>query len=249
MDNINMVLAEQLPSKLEGLGFDRIEGIHGSTYKDNSTVIIMPTRGMIHWKVMNSIQNLMPLMNQKRAFMYAVGHEVGQAYNSLIRCILADVNLSKWKYIMTLEDDNMPMPDAHSKLIETIEFGGYDAVSGIYFTKGDVNMPQCYGDPEIYRRTGELDMRPRNVVQALQHGQVMECNGIAMGCALWRMDMFRSIPEPWFVTCSDWSESTGGKIFTQDLYFCERAKRAGKRFAVDFRCRVGHLDVETNIVY
>ena len=231
------------------LGFERIEGVHGSTYKDNSTVLILPTRGVIHWKVMQAIQNLVPLMNQKRAFMYAVGQEVGQAYNSLIKGILADPNLSKWKYIMTLEDDNMPMPDAHLRLIETIESGGYDAVSGIYFTKGDFNMPQCYGDPDLYRSTGELDMRPRNVVQALQKGHVMECNGIAMGCALWRMDMFRELPEPWYVTCNEWSEGAGGKCFTQDLYFCEKAKRAGKRFAVDFRVRVGHLDVETGIVY
>jgi hypothetical protein len=244
-----MIKAEELSSKLDGLGYERIEAVHGSTYKDNSTVVIMPTRGTIHWKVMQAVQNLVPLMNQKKAFMYAVGHEVGQAYNTLIRNILADPNLSKWKYVLTLEDDNMPMPDAHVRLIETIESGGYDAVSGIYFTKGDFNMPQAYGDPNRFRNTGELEFRPRNIVECLTAGKVMEVNGIAMGCALWKMDIFRDIPEPWFVTCNDWTEGAGGKCFTQDLYFCEKGRRAGKKFAVDFRVRVGHLDPESGIVY
>jgi hypothetical protein len=77
----------------------------------------------------------------------------------------------------------------------------------------------------------------------------MAVNGIAMGCALWRMDLFRQIPKPWFVTVADYLPDRGLVSFTQDLYFCEKAVRAGKRFAVDFRVRVGHMDVDTGEVY
>jgi hypothetical protein len=78
----------------------------------------------------------------------------------------------------------------------------------------------------------------------------MEVNGIAMGCALWRMELFRELAAPWFVTVNDvFPEKGGAQCFTQDLYFCERARRAGKRFAVDFRVKVGHLDTETGVVY
>jgi hypothetical protein len=204
---------------------------------------------MIHHKVVAAWQGLLPLMNQKRAILFATGHEVGVAYESLLANVLANSELSKWKYVLTLEDDNLPPPDAHVRLIETIEWGGYDAVSGIYFTKGPYNMPMAYGDPAEYARTGVLDFRPRDVRTALDRGHVMQVNGIAMGCALWRMDLFRSMPPPWFVTVNDVIPEKGAVCFTQDLAACERFARAGKRFAVDMRVRVGHLDVNDGTVY
>jgi GT2 family glycosyltransferase len=187
-------------------------------------------------------------MNQKRAFLFAAGHEVGAAYNALITHILANPELSKWRYVLTLEDDNLPPPDAHIRLLETIE-EGYDAVSGLYFTKGDINMPQAYGLPETYEKTGYLEFTPRNVVECLNAGKVMGVNGIAMGCALWRMDMFRDIPAPWYVTLAEWIPNEGVKVMTQDLSFCMQARKAGKRFAVDTSVKVGHLDKESGIVY
>ena len=230
-------------------GFQRVDLISGTTYVDNSTVIIIPTRGMINYRVAQSWMNMMAPMNQKRAMFFAKGHEVGHAYNDMIKKILADGELSKWKYVMTLEDDNIQPPDAHIRLLESIEWGKYDAVSGLYFTKGDWGMPMAYGDPAEYAATGILDFRPRDVRSALQHGHIMPVNGIAMGCSLYRMDLFRDIPDPWFVTLNDVVPGKGPASYTQDLYFCERAVRAGKRFAVDMRVRVGHLDVNTDIVY
>lgn len=244
-----MIPIADVPNQLAGLGYERVETISGTTYKDCSTVILAPTRGEIHWKVVQAWQNLMPTMNQKRAFLFAAGHEVGYAYNTMIQNVLNNPELQKWKYIFTLEDDNLPPPNALQLLIETIEAGHYDAVSGIYFTKGDYNMPMAYGNPDKYRATGELDFVPRNVVEALQNGNVMEVNGIAQGCSLYRMDLFRDIAAPWFVTMNEWTPEKGGACFTQDLWFCQKAKIAGKRFAVDFRVKVGHIDISSGIVY
>ena len=235
--------------KSEGLGFDRIEHIAGSTYKEASTVIVIPTRGTISDVVVSKLLGLIAPMNQKRAILFASGHEVGQAYNAMIEMILAHPELSKWKYVMTLEDDNLPPPDAQIRLLESIEWGNYDAVSGLYFTKGDQNMPMAYGDPAEYTRTGVLDFRPRDIREALAAGQVMPVCGIAMGCALWRMDLFRTIPKPWYVTVSDVIPGKGVQGFTQDLWFWDRAIRAGKKAATDMRVRVGHLDVNTGVVY
>jgi hypothetical protein len=247
-DQDTMVPVMSAAKAVEGLGFERIEIIPGSTYQDNSTVIIIPTRGMIHHRVVQSWQNLIAPMNQKRAMLYAVGHEVGHAYNELIKQVLAHPELSKWKYVLTLEDDNIQPPDAHIRLLESIEQFKFDGVSGIYFTKGEIGMPMAYGDPDDYARTGVLDFRPLDVRAALTRGQVVGVNGIAMGCALWRMELFRQIEPPWFVTVADMTPA-GPQGFTQDLYFCQRAVRAGKRFGVDMRCRVGHLDVASGVVY
>lgn len=224
--------------------------MHGSTYQDSSTVIIVPSRDeKFHHRVVQSWQNLISPMNQKRAFIYTIGDEVGKAYTSMIANILADPNLSTWKYVMTLEADNLPPPDAHIRLLESIEEFKLDAVSGIYFTKGAINMPMAYGDPEVFRSTGVLDFRPLDIRTALTRGSVVEVNGIAMGCSLYRMDLFRQLAAPWFVTVADVIEGKGAQGFTQDLYFCQRARQAGKRFGVDMRVRVGHLDLNDGMVY
>ncbi len=235
--------------KSPGLGFERVTHIPGSTYQDNSTLILVPTRGKIHHKVVDSMLRLLSPMNQKRALYFCAGDEVGKAYDRMLTNALADPEISKWKYVMTIEDDNLVPMDAHIRLLETIEWGKYDAVSGIYFTKGIASMPMAYGDPEEYRQTGILDFKPRNVADALKHGHVMEVNGIAMGCALWRMELFREIASPWFVTVSDVIPEKGPMAFTQDLYFCNTAKKAGKRFAVDMRVKVGHMDINDGVVY
>lgn len=265
-DNKDMVPINDVIEQMQnhGKGFKNIHHIPGSTYVDNSTVLIIPTRGMIHHKVISAWQSLITPMNQQRsAPLYAAptdnemasgvvmasGHEVGRAYDEMIKFVLAHPVLSKWKYILTLEDDNLPPPDAHVRLLESIEWGKFDAVGGIYFTKGDIGMPMCYGDPEEFKRTGVLEFRPRDIRTAMLQGNIVECNGLAMGCTLYRMDLFRELPAPWFVTMSDVVEGQGVQCFTQDLWFCQNAKKAGKRFAVDTRVRVGHLDINTGEIY
>ena len=172
--------------RLAGLGFERIHTLHGSTFKDCSTVLVAPTRGMIHHRVVAAWQSLIAPMNQKRAIMFAIGDEVGIAYNRLVSHILAHPECGRWKYIMTIEADNLVPPDAHKRLLETMESGMYDGASGLYFTKGDINMPMAYGDPHHFETTGELEFRPRDTAACIAAGQVMPVNGIAMRCARWR---------------------------------------------------------------
>jgi hypothetical protein len=112
---------------------------------------------------------------------------------------------------------------------------GYDAVSGLYSVKTDPPVPMAFGHP-----SDPEDMRPRSVTRAIKKGAVLEVNGIPMGCAIWRKEMFRKVSRPWFDTASQ---------YTQDLYFCKKAKReAGARFAVHTGVLVGHLDVTSGEV-
>lgn len=147
-----------------GLGFERVKHVHGAGYKDSSTVVVIPTRGMVDQRIIQRWLGLIAPMNQKRAIFFASDNDdPGNAYNQMIKMIIGHPELSKWKYVLTLEDDNLPPADAHLRLLESIEQFSYDAVSAIYFTKGDYNMPMAYGDPEEFKRTGVLDFRPRDV--------------------------------------------------------------------------------------
>jgi hypothetical protein len=248
MTHDTMATLDEAMAALQPLGFERLEVIHGATFKPAHHVVIVPTRGAVHWKVISAWQNMIPPMNQKRAWFYAAGFEVGDAYNNVVDQVISHPDLSTWQYVFTLEDDNLPPPNAFQLLHETMVETGADAVSGLYFTKGDVNMPMAYGDIDTLARTGAMDFAPIDVREKVRDGHVVEVNGIGMGCALWKMELFQYFKKPWFNTLNDVYYGRPA-CYTQDLQFCERARRMGRRFFVDCRVKVGHLDVQTGIVY
>jgi glycosyltransferase involved in cell wall biosynthesis len=218
--------------------------IQGSTYKDLSTIIIVPSRGVIPAKVVQNWMSLMTPMNQKVIRVFMIGMEVGDAYNAAIEMILNHPDLSKWKYVLTLEEDNMSPPDGLLKLYEAINTSpGYDAVGGLYWTKGPGGMPMIYGN---------VNEIPLNFIpQPPIPDTIQRCNGLGMGLTLFRLDMFKDqkLQRPFFKTVQEHKPGVGTKVFTQDLRFFEDAGRLGYKFACDTRCKVGHLDYENDIVW
>lgn len=223
---------------------DRI--LRGASYRDCSTVCLMPTRddGMVHAKVSDALKALMAPMNQKFLSIRLTGMEVAHAYNHGIRMVLDNPDLSKWKFILTVEHDNTPPPDGLVKLLETIHSGPWAAVGGLYWTKGEGGMPMIYGDP----KDPTLNFRPMPPVP----DSVQECRGIAEGFTLFDMNLFRDkrlqIDTPsgkgWFQTLNEFTPGVGARAGTQDLEFCARAGALGYRFAIDTRVRVGHVQLE-----
>ncbi|MBE3086933.1 MAG: hypothetical protein IMZ64_12040 [Bacteroidetes bacterium] len=219
---------------------DRLE--KAKSYRDLSTIIICPTRGVIPARVVQSWLGLMRPMNQKVIGpIFAVGMEVGQAYSSLIEQILANPDLSQYKYILTIEEDNMPPADGLLKLYESMD--QYDVVQGLYWTKGEGGQPMIYGDPKVM---------PKNFIPQIPRvGEVQHCNGLGMGFNLFKLDIFKNpnLTKPWFKTVQEVIPGVGARAYTQDLYFYELASKEGYKFAVDNRVKVGHYDLVNDIVW
>ena len=232
---------------------ENLEGIHnadilksverlekGKTYRDLSTICVVPTRGMIPAKAVQTWMGLITPMNQKFTRIFIIGMEVGEAYNAAIETILSHPQLSQWKYVLTLEEDNLPPPDGLIKLYEHID--EFDVIGGLYWTKGEGGQPMIYGDIN----DSELNFRPQPPIKEIQ-----ECNGLGMGFTLFKLDIFKDprIERPWFKTCQDWDPQKGAKIYTQDLYFFEKIRKLGYRVACDTRVKVGHYDPEMDVVW
>ena len=207
----------------------------GKAYRDLSTVIVIPTRGSIPARVVENWMGLMMPMNQKVIRLFVSGMEVGEAYSAAVQLILDHPELSKWRYMLTLEEDNLPPADGLLRLYEHID--DYAALGGLYWTKGEGGQPMIYGDPKAI-----LAFAP----QVPQPERVQECNGLGMGFTLFRLDVFRDprIPRPWFKTVQE-----VGSQGTQDLYYFGNVRKAGYRVASDNRVKVGHLDPGTGIVW
>jgi len=244
-----MVQADEF-AQLAKKNFDRIQVLKGDSYKDRSTMIIMPTRGLINHRVVSKLMGLITPTNQRRAMLLVQGDEVGEAYNKAIKATLDnETKEGRCEYLMTIEDDNLVPHDAHVRLIQAIEKYDFEAVSGLYYSKGEFGFPMAFGNPSLWKSQGILDFAPReDIGPAMEKDNILEVNGIAMGCAVYKMEVFRSLAYPWFKT---WQNFVGDNYAgqTQDLYFCENVRRAGGRLAVHCGVRVGHLDKETGEVW
>jgi hypothetical protein len=212
----------------------------GKAYRNLSTVCVVPTRGTIPARVVENWMGLMVPMNQAFVRMFVSGMEVGAAYNAAVETITEHPVLRDFKYLLTMEEDNMPPADGLLKLYESMD--DYAVVAGLYWTKGEGGQPMIYGDPK-----GILAFQP----QVPKPDAVQPCNGTGMGFTLFDMRLFSDerIPRPWFKTIQEVTPGGGIAMGTQDLYFMGNVRRAGYKIASDNRVKVGHLDSETGMVW
>lgn len=212
------------------------------SYRDLSTVIVTPTRGgrSLCPRFVSAVMGLMRPMNQK-VFgpVFMSGMEVGTAFNSAIEMVLSHPDLSKFKFLLTLEDDNIPPPDGLLKIYEGMR--EFDVVGGLYWTKGECGQPMIYGDVNA----SELNFIPQKPIPDV----LQRCHGLGMGFTLFKLSIFQKLPKPWFVTKQEWDPAKGACGYTQDLYAFSNMAKLGIRVACDTRIRVGHVDVENDMVY
>lgn len=206
-----------------------------ASWKKLDTIVLIPAGGTVPTKVLASWWNMYSPPNNQLYRMFAVGMEVGEAYSQAIENILAHPDLSKFKYLLTVEHDNIVPADGLVKLLQRMESPegkDFDCIGGLYFTKGPGGVAQIWGDP----RDAVNNFRP----QPPRPNELVECCGTGMGFNLWRLDMFRDpdLRKPWFKT------QTEGGVATQDLYFWADARKQGYRCAVDCSIQVGHYDLE-----
>lgn len=210
-------------------------------WKKQRTVVVLPASNSISTKVALSHWNLIFPPNNGVHRMIALGQEVGEAYNNAIQAILDHPELSQWEYVLTVEHDNCPAPDALVKLIARMhQHPEFDVISSLYWTKGEGGVPQIWGDPN----DPLLNFRP----QTPKVGELVECCGTGMGFVLWRLKMFKDekLRKPWFKTLNG---SEGQGVGTQDLFFWGDARKHGYRCAVDCSVLVGHYDSGADIMW
>lgn len=212
------------------------------SWKDLSCIAVIPAGKTMPTKAMLAHRSLYFPPNQKATWIGALGMEVGEAYSRTIESILAHPDLSKWKYLLTIEHDNIPPPDGVVRLLARMEaHPEFACIGGLYFTKGYGGVAQIWGDPN----DPVLNFRPQ---RPDPNGGLVECCGTGMGFNLWRLEMFKDerLRRPWFKTTNG---TTGDGMMTQDLYFWQDARKHGYRCAIDCSLKVGHYSVEDDICW
>lgn len=213
--------------------------IQGGSWKKQRIIVLIPSSDMMSAKVALSHWNLIFPPNQAVFRMLMLGQEVGEAYSNAIEQILQTPELSDWEYILTIESDNIPPPDGVIKLLEDMEqHPEYSAFSGLYFCKGEGGCAHIWGDI----KDPVVNYRP----QIPRPNEIIEAYGLSMGFCLFRLSMFKDkkLRRPWFKTTAG-IEGSG----TQDLWGWHDFRKHGYRGAVSCDVSVGHLDINTGIVW
>ncbi len=165
------------------------------------------------------------------------------------RCLLVERALEMdAKYILFLDDDTHPPPDAVHKLFMALETADKDVVAcgGVYTSKSIPSEPLIYKDDE--------DSGPFWKWKA---GDVFEVGGIATGCLMIRASVFKELPKPWFRDIDDVSQigddpavqletQVGFFTMTDDLYWCRKVRQAGFRILAHGGVLCVHWDQQGN---
>jgi len=148
----------------------------------------------------------------------------------------------KAKYLFFIDEDVTPPGHAIRQLIYHLEHFPKAAVAaGIYCHKSEPPFPM------VFRGNGAGSYWDWKI------GEVFDCSGIGMGCALIRVAALETIEKPWFKTIDN-AEAfkdgiNSGEAWTEDLYFCDKLTKAGWQIMADGGILPDHWDAKTHRAY
>lgn len=212
-----------------------------SSYKDLSTICIVPNGGLISAVVAENWLSHTSQMNQKFLRIMVIGMEKNFGFNSTIENILMTPKLNEFKYILTLEEDTIAPLDGLHKLFESIQ--NFDVVGGLAFTKGEEGHPIVYGDPRVFPHT-------MTRVNTVYPEVVQPCFGIGTNYTLFRLDIFKDerLKRPWFNP--DPRRQTGKKPNLDiDYNLFDQLHKLNYKVACDTRVRLGRFDIESGLIW
>jgi hypothetical protein len=216
--------------------------LKGGSWKRQRVICLLPAADMVPAKCALSWWNLAFPPNNGVVKWLCLGMEVGDAYSSAIEQILAHPDLKDWEYLLCVEHDNAPPADGVIKLIEALEeHPEYCCISGLYWTKFEGGVPQCWGDPKDVSQNFRPQPPPAE-------NEIREYVGLGMGFCVFRLSTFKDpkLRKPWFKTLNG---KDGQGIGTQDLYCWSDLRKNGYRGAVHGGVRVGHYDYQNDMMW
>ncbi len=187
---------------------------------DRKVLIAVPTREkVIKLDCLNSL--VIPSGVQVKYFNIW-GRSVADAYNEAALTAIND----KADFILTVEDDTFPCPDAFPKLL------------AMWVPKTIVGA--WYPKKHEFREGTAIILKDGCRTALMDTGGIEECYTIPMGCTLIPVSIFSEMSPPYFATTDH---------LTQDSFFSQKARELGYKLLVDTTIKCGHLDVNTGKMY
>jgi 2-polyprenyl-3-methyl-5-hydroxy-6-metoxy-1,4-benzoquinol methylase len=150
---------------------------------------------------------------------------VDKARNDLVKMALKD----NCDYVFFIDSDTLIPKGAVDALLNM----NVDIASGLYFSKGKPYLPVARvkeGDRHFF-------------LEDFEFNQIMEVQGVGMGCCLIKTDVFKNLEFPYFKL--EWRKHEGKDYqIAEDLYFCDEAVKAGFKVHLNTGVVCTHFGVE-----
>ena len=222
--------------RIEKEGPTMIEGKHQRV----SFLVCIPTLGMVPIEFHVAASRLAMPVNALSQSLIVSKTEVGVARQYAAEFVL---NIQpRPRYLLFLGDDMLPPWDGVIRLWQEMEEGQWDVLSGLYFIKQDYPVPIIWRDDVI---------GPLEAYKHYQPGEVVPCDVVGMDFTLIRPSVFEKIEKPFFKTGPGRDMDPGGglTVYTEDVYFCSKARAAGLKIGCHTGVRVSHLYAKTGEVW
>jgi len=188
-------------------------------------LISTPTLGLVRYEWYHARSGQVIPVNWQAFGFDPMGYSIDDAYNLIVYHALG---VKKTTWLLTIEDDVIPPPDAFKRISEYMDSEKIPIVSGLYYTK---SLP---AEPLVFRGRGNGSFYNWEL------GEKIWCDGLPMGFLLihtsilrWMWDnteeyqihtgekihrVFETPRNIWFDKSGAYQRQEG----TQDLYFFDR---------------------------
>lgn len=182
-------------------------------------LIAIPSAKYIESDTFKSIYDLIIPDGYKADFQYFFGYQIDQIRNKIVEFSLNN----NYEYTFCVDSDIVFKSDTLSKLM----YHNVDIVSGVYRQRLPNNIVEIY------------DKNYRNLsIDIIMENPLTEIGACGFGCVLVKNKVFREIEYPHFVYKSALDHKN---TFSEDIYFCKKAREKGFKVFVNSRVICGHI--------
>lgn len=140
------------------------------------------------------------------------------------------------EWLFFVDDDMICPDDLFLRLYKHKDIA--DIVAPLAFTRNAPYKPVMYASIEGWDEVNRCEYFINNTVMNYPRKKLVECDAVGFGAALVRVEMFKKIKQPWFMS----SEGTG-----EDILFSYKVKKVGGRVFMDTSISIGHVSHPTII--
>lgn len=186
-------------------------------------LIAVPTFENIRPETFKSIYDLDKICATD--FIFIKGYDCAKARNEIATYTINN----KYDYVLMVDSDIILPQNTLTCLLE-------DSPSiclGVYPRKNTKIQ-----ETELFK-IGSSDFKNRYTYDEISDFDNYRLNikGGGLGCCLIQADIFKKMPYPWF----KFVVYNNGSVLSEDLYFCNEAKKVGISIYADLRIQCGHL--------